>query len=215
MSPILSPASLAEVFISRVSLQGLHQRPNTTAPQLNKIREGNKESLCIFIAGSGGFLTGAAPLLADLHIEATVLALEHAHVELSEVFIYACTEVVTSALGPQIKEVVFVGVSMGGLLAPKLAHETLTTTAVEQVKIVLLDSPPPAAEQVQIPDCAKIEAVYIGAEDGQLGSVQSVEQLWANVLPKMTFQKLKCSHFDIWGKSHAEETATIISDFLQ
>lgn len=215
MSPILSPASLAEVFISRVSQQGLHQRTTTTAPQLNEIRQGNKDSLCIFIAGSGGLLTGAAPLLADLHIEATVLALEHAHVELSEVFIDACTEVVTSALEPQIKEVVFVGVSMGGLLAPNLAHETLKTTAVEQVKIVLLDSPPPAAEPVQLLDCAKMEAVYIGAEDGQLGSVQSVEQLWANVLPKITFRRLKCSHFDIWGKSHAKKTATIISDFLQ
>ncbi|OAA78214.1 amino acid adenylation domain protein [Akanthomyces lecanii RCEF 1005] len=183
VSPVLSPASLAEVFISRVSQQGLHQR--------------------------------STPLLASLDTDATVLALEHAHVELSEVLINAYTEVVASALEPHIKEVVFVGVSMGGLLAPRLAHEILKAPAVEQVKIVLLDSPPPPAQQAQVPECAKIEAVYIGAEDGQHGSMQSVEQIWTKVLPKMTFHKLRCSHFDIWGESHAKETATIISEFLR
>ncbi len=215
MSPVLSPASLAEAFISRVSQQGLHQRLSTAAPQLNTIRQGNEDSLCIFIPGSGGLLTGAAPLLASLDTDATVLALEHAHVELSEVLINAYTEVVASALEPHIKEVVFVGVSMGGLLAPRLADEILKAPAVEQVKIVLLDSPPPAAQQAQVPECAKIEAVYIGAEDGQHSSVQSVEQIWTKVLPKMTFHKLRCSHFDIWGESHAKETATIISEFLR
>ncbi len=174
------------------------------------------DSLYIFIPGSGGLLTGAAPLFASLDKGATILALEHANEHPSEVFISTYTELVTSALESHTKNVVLVGVSLGGLVAPRLAHEISKIPAVEKVKVILLDSPPPATHEGQMLQCVELEeAIYIGAEDGQLGSVHGMEQTWAKVLPKLTFEKLRCSHFDIWGESHAAKTANIISEFVQ
>ncbi|KAM3558742.1 hypothetical protein ARSEF4850_004457 [Beauveria asiatica] len=129
-----------------------------------------------------------------LDTDTTILAAEHPHQNPSEDFIGAYAELVASALEPHIKIVTLVGVSGGGLLVPDLAREISKSPVVERVKVILLDAPAPAAE---ISQRVGLEAIYIGAQDGQLRSGLGVEEAWAEVFPMMTFERLECAHSEI------------------
>ncbi|KAM3505259.1 hypothetical protein MY10362_003058 [Beauveria mimosiformis] len=212
VTPVLTPASLAELFVSRASRGRPTQTPSPALPLLNVIRQGHRNSLYFFIPGSDGLLTGAGPLFARLDTDTTILAAEHPQQNPSEDFIGAYAEFVASALEPHIKIVTLVGVSMGGLLVPDLAREILKSPVVERVKVILLDAPAPAAE---ISQCVGLEAIHIGAQDGQLRSGHGVEEAWAEVFPMMTFERLQCAHSEIWGMSQAEKTGAIMSNFCE
>ncbi|KAM3435501.1 hypothetical protein MY4824_004817 [Beauveria thailandica] len=212
VTPVLTPASLAELFISRASRGRPTQTPSSALPLLNVIRQGHKNSLYFFIPGSDGLLTGAGPLFASLDTDTTILAAEHPHQNPSEDFIGAYAELVASALEPHIKIVTLVGVSVGGLLVPDLAREISKSPVVERVKVILLDAPAPA---VEISQSVGLEAIYIGAQGGQLRPGLGVEEAWAEVFPMMTFERLECAHSEIWGMSQAEKTGAIMSNFCE
>lgn len=167
--------------------------------------------MILFLPGSGGILSGAAALFDALDNDTTVAMIEHPRQDPCESYVGTYTELVASAITAEVKKLVVVGVSMGGAFALKLAIKIRESDLAEVLQVALLDSP--LLEGKQVLDGLGFEVLYIGARSGEFGSHDDTEQNWRKLLPQIRVEALDCGHWDVWGPSHATQTAALISEF--
>ena len=150
------------------------------------------------------------------------MTVEHPGLDPNQDIMNKYVSMVLDHLQPSTK-LVIVGLSLGGVYAPRVAgmlnqHQEWEDTAID---VFMLDSPglldsvfssKAALSSLRHP---YLTFNYVGATKGGFGSDETVKAQWQATFPGGKMYEVKCGHTDLWSEVGCEQTAKIMEESMR
>lgn len=165
----------------------------------------------VILPGSEGSLAGAASLINELPLDATVMTVEHPGLDPDHRLAMRYVHEVQANLLP-VRKLIVVGLSLGGKYAPEMAAtlSKLDNWTQTEMDVYMLDSPTSSFDEdaVRTP---RLSFSYVAAKRGGLGSEENTVAQWKATFTEGKMYEVDCGHTDLWGEVGSKETARIIA----